>query len=69
MPFVVRASTQAGDSDWAFDAALDAVKKATELLGNGVKDVTVEAPDGRSYRETELTEMLAKAEASDAVRS
>lgn len=62
MPYIVRAETKAGDSEWEFDEALDAVKKATELLGNGMKGLTVQAPDGRFYGDNDLAEMLALAE-------
>lgn len=62
MPYIVRAWTAAGDSIWEFDEALGAVKKATELLGNGVKDLTVEAPDGETYREVDLADMLIRDE-------
>ena len=66
MPYIVRAATKAGDGNWEFDVALDAVKKATELLANGVTDLTVKAPNGRAYRDVEFAQMLTQAEATDA---
>ena len=69
MPYIVRAATKAGDCNWEFDDALDAVKKATELLGNGMKDLTLEAPNGRFYRDVEFADMLAQEETPDAPRT
>ena len=55
--FKVTADSGVGLAGFARDTAQTAIDKAVELIGQGVPNVRIVAPDGREYRPEEFNEL------------
>jgi hypothetical protein len=69
MPFVVTAVGINGQVRREHDGAKDAVLNAIELLGQGLSDVVLTDPTGRTYRSGEFQLLLNESGKFDAPRT
>ena len=58
MMYLVIATTLEGPGSFQYKTAGAAVEKATELIGRGISDVTILAPDGRIYHLSDFPLLL-----------
>jgi hypothetical protein len=49
MSYIITCTDSAGALSLKRDSAAAAIKKALELRGDGCRDVSITAPDGRTY--------------------
>jgi hypothetical protein len=59
MSYIISGTDSAGALSLKRDSAAAAIKKATELLGDGCRDVCITDPDGRIYNDAEFEQLRA----------
>jgi hypothetical protein len=59
MSYVITGTDSAGALSLKRDSAAAAIKKARELMGEGCRDVSITAPDGRIYSHPEFDHLHA----------
>jgi hypothetical protein len=59
MSYIITGTDTAGGLSLKRDTAAAALKKATELMGDGCKDVCIMDPDGRVFSHVEFDQLRA----------
>jgi hypothetical protein len=59
MSYIITGADSAGALSLKRDSAAAAIKKAFELMGDGCRDVSITAPDGRIYSHPEFDQLHA----------
>jgi hypothetical protein len=59
MRYIITGTDTAGGLSLKRDTAAAALKKATELMGDGCKDVCITDPDGRVFGHAEFDQLRA----------
>ena len=59
MSYIVTGTNSVGALSLKRDSAAAAIKKALELMGDGCRDVSITAPDGRTYGHSEFDQLHA----------
>jgi hypothetical protein len=59
MGYIITGTDSAGALSLKRDSAAAAIKKALELIGEGCRDVSITAPDGRIYSHPEFDHLHA----------
>jgi hypothetical protein len=59
MSYIITGTDSAGAVSLKRESAAAAIKKGTELLGDGCRDVSITDPDGRIYNHAEFDQLQA----------
>ena len=59
MSYIITGTNSAGALSLKRDSTAAAIKKALELMGDGCRDVSIAAPDGRIYNHPDFDQLRA----------